>query len=75
MDDRIDKMLKELELYKRYTTTIDGKIIFIEIRGDKLLLSTITYNAMGVPKYSYNNMTLTEVIRHMRKELKGVGAK
>lgn len=66
------EIIKELETNHKYKTTINNKTILIEEKEHCYLLSTIEYNAMGTPSYTYNTLSLTEVIRYF-KNLKGGG--
>ena len=70
----MEDIIKELQKNKRYKTTINNKTILVEEKEYSYLLSTIEYNSMGTPSYTYNTLTLTEVIRYF-KDLKGVSVK
>jgi hypothetical protein len=70
----MEDIIKELQINHKYKTTIGNKTILVEEREYNYLLSTIEYNAMGTPSYTYNTLTLTEVIRYF-KDLKGVSNK
>ena len=70
----VNDIIKELKENHKYKTTINNKTILVEEREYSYLLSTIEYDAMGKPSYTYNTLTLTEVIRYF-KDLKGVSVK
>lgn len=70
----LDEIIKNLQKEKRYKTTINNKTILVEEKEHCYLLSTIEYNGIGVPSYTYNTLTLTEVLRYF-KDLKGVSNK
>lgn len=66
----VEEIIKELQTNHKYKTTINNKTILVEEKEHCYLLSTIKYDAMGKPSYTYNTLTFTEVLRYF-KELKG----
>lgn len=70
----MEDIIKELQINHKYKTTINNKTILVEEKEHCYLLSTIQYNGMGTPSYTYNTLTFTEVLRYF-KNLKGVSDK